>query len=547
MANPPTTPNDLVLTNGWDTVYAIRFSAVNKAIVAQKSSPANFTQSTTDPLMGTVSVKGNFSDWQLTLGGGDQNVFMSIPIPTSELTTSQHDLKYTSPITAKILLNLNFLNDQGQPDSGDTSKHKSYLKVNTKPNPGAGMDKAVSVINIDPGSNPMGIEETGLFSGLLEAWLNANIGDFNHVFGILDMNEVADQDKSGFQWLLPTEKQYAVVDVDGNLDNSVFAMMCMTGNRPAPDGAHQVSPFAIPDGANSGFLIAPERLVSEMLYPGIPYMFLNSSVGDFNITNANLSITNVNAVQFAQQTTDDGKTIQPSLAPNGFVLTVENTTVKMEILNLTYEWSPGISVKITHTSSSSLSMTTDRKFKMDFISGTNAGSVESAEWVDMVTLLANIVGAVLGAAVGGLFAPAEEAGTTAVESGLEGSFDSLTVTAEASGPSDLTNMTDEELDEAIGDMETGDPVGEAKQWFKSFFARNWCKMLGAMFGAAIANIPLYLKLWANDHKYVPTLDEFGTEAMSPVTWPNLSNQGITLVNGRLYGAFQMGINVNFNS
>ena len=65
-------------TYGWDTVFAIRVDDVNAAITRLATSPKTFSASTADP--GThlpVTVTGDFSDWQITLGGSGKLLDMT--------------------------------------------------------------------------------------------------------------------------------------------------------------------------------------------------------------------------------------------------------------------------------------------------------------------------------------------------------------------------------------------------------------------------------------------------------------------------------------
>src|SRR5690606_11722082 len=72
-SNPPPKADTL----GWDTVFAIRMTDVNKAIVKQKTTPPTFSVS--NPLGEGSSLSGNLAAWQLTTGADGENVNVLVP------------------------------------------------------------------------------------------------------------------------------------------------------------------------------------------------------------------------------------------------------------------------------------------------------------------------------------------------------------------------------------------------------------------------------------------------------------------------------------
>ena len=112
----------------------------------------------------------------------------------------------------------------------------------------------------------------------LQSWYNDNLADFEHIFATVNLNRTADRGQ--FAWLLPTYTSYAYID--GNtLDDSVLGILCMTKHRPAAGLDQEISPNAIPPGSRAGFLIAPERFISEMLWPSMPLVYPGVKIDDF--------------------------------------------------------------------------------------------------------------------------------------------------------------------------------------------------------------------------------------------------------------------------
>ncbi|SFG63181.1 P-47 protein [Desulfotomaculum arcticum] len=129
---------------------------------------------------------------------------------------------------------------------------------------------------------------------LMSEWFNANIGDFNYVFSVLDLSpQLSKSDK--YHWIKPTSTSYAVTD-NGTLDNSVFGVLTMTQNRTAASN-HQVSNNAIPMGtgsnsANAGFLINGTVFLQNMMLSGARAIFCDAEENDFTVTNDGLTIQN---------------------------------------------------------------------------------------------------------------------------------------------------------------------------------------------------------------------------------------------------------------
>jgi hypothetical protein len=74
-----------VSTNGWDNVYAIPASVVNKGI-AQANQQIPFTQSSSG--VNSDSVTGTFGPWQLTNSGDGRIMGMTAPITTGSVTVN---------------------------------------------------------------------------------------------------------------------------------------------------------------------------------------------------------------------------------------------------------------------------------------------------------------------------------------------------------------------------------------------------------------------------------------------------------------------------
>jgi hypothetical protein len=166
---------------------------------------------------------------------------------------------------------------------------------------------AVSVVTI--ANNPLSGIPADVFPSLLSDWFNVNIGEFNHVFGTLDLAPQVAKDAK-YAFIKPTATSYAVTD-EGTLDSSVFGVLSM-GLQDIPTANHQVSPFAIPsgadaNGADAGFLISGPMFLSQMMLAGARQIFNGAAASNFLITNDGLTITNINELVWGKFMLDDKK------------------------------------------------------------------------------------------------------------------------------------------------------------------------------------------------------------------------------------------------
>jgi hypothetical protein len=330
---PDQTPADIASTYGWDTVFALHIRDVNRAIANAGSSPKSFTA---DDDVDNVHVKGTFGDWQLTTGGDGDLVRFAIPITSMTLQVPM-SADYTGTATAIVEIRLKYLPrtaDGDAPFSGTLHD----LKVRTDAISNA--FPAASVVMVTYGQTTPGFMGMAALPALLAAWLNANLGDFDHVFATVNLNRTAD--KGDFQWLQPTMTSYAYSDM-GTPDNGVLGVLCMTGNR-SPDGlVQQLSSKVVPDGGMAGFLISKERLLSQLILPTMPQVFAGSSVSNFAVATDGQSISSTSdSVAFTVTTTNDDGT-QTSTPSNlqSLTITVAATELQMNVLTES-DVSPGI-------------------------------------------------------------------------------------------------------------------------------------------------------------------------------------------------------------
>jgi Clostridium P-47 protein len=273
-------------TYGWDTAFAIRMPDANAAIVKAGASPKTFTQVAPD---NSCTANGSFGPWQICRGGDGVLIHFAIPLTAGSMVYQGQTYAMAGGV-ATIEVALRQIPPQSVPGQAPASAHDLVVQTLAT----SVTQPAVSVIDLKLPVDP-GFICKALMSGLLDAWFNANLDQFTHVFNTVTINKIVD--KAQFQWLAPTHTSYAYAN-GATDEDCVFGVLCMTQNRPDGGIASQLSPNAIPAGARSGFLIARERFLEEMVLPALPTAFPGSAATDFAMSSdktAVISVANVNA------------------------------------------------------------------------------------------------------------------------------------------------------------------------------------------------------------------------------------------------------------
>lgn len=463
-------------TNGWDTVFAIPVQYVNQAIAASRASPTSFAHSdSTIP----ASITGTFGVWQIALGGSGELLAMTIPITSATLTYNGVNTPLTD-LTATVLVNLTYAQQSNQPASGQT--------YNLVINPAPVGTPAVTVEMLAP-ANPNTMIQL-VTQALLDQWLNANIASFVYVFNTVNLNMQADNGQ--WQWLMPTAVAYAYADDPaGSLNNSTFAVLCMTQNHPAP--TPQVSPYAIPEGAQAGFCISATQYLGNLILPMMPQVFANASQSDFSFDPSTGILSNLNDVEMdpVNINNSDRTTTVPA---GGLSVEVSGSELVVTVTNAHLTYSPGIDIYVSYTQWYQIALqeqsggTQTIVFNQSTVPGHTEASfthtVEVATWVQVTEAIMSIIAAAIGAACG-----------------FGGPFESLVV-------------------------------------------KIVVAIIIAIVLAVIANIAQYIAIAAEkDWDKLPSIDMMVTNATSPITWPG--GTSFTPTSAQLNGCLQLGGSMSF--
>jgi hypothetical protein len=188
-------------------------------------------------------------------------------------------------------------------------------------------EPAVTIITIKNNPTKQGSIAADVLPSLLSDWFNSNISQFDHVFSSLDLSPlISTGDK--FAWLKPTATSYAVTD-EGTLDSSVFGVMTMALND-APSANHQVSPNAIPSGADAGYLISGPMFLQNMILPGAQIIFNNAPASSFTVDSDGLEVRNTADLVWGKFMLDNKK--EGSIAASPYSGQLDNSQISDDLV-----------------------------------------------------------------------------------------------------------------------------------------------------------------------------------------------------------------------
>jgi hypothetical protein len=320
-------------TFGWDTVFAIRMRDVNAAIrkAMPPPYPAIFSQPFRSNTLGTIPFRGAFGTWQMCAGGSGELVRFAVPLTSVEFDAPDESGKLGTtalgPARAVIEVRLSFLpHDEPTAAPASGSLHKLVVAASSR-DPG---QAPVTLIALDFEGDPGDETVAAAARTALTEWCAGNLDAFTHVFSLVNLDRKADQGQ--FEWLLPTFTSYAFASNPRSPDDSVLAILCMTQNRSAEGLIAEVSEYAIPHSARSGFLFSRTRFLEEVVLPTMPHLFRGTKPEHFTLSDARdeirlaVSVLPVEAVK-----APDGKQYPAELhdfhfSVDGECITIEATT-----------------------------------------------------------------------------------------------------------------------------------------------------------------------------------------------------------------------------
>jgi hypothetical protein len=310
-----------VYTHGWDTVFGIPVTAVNEAIVDKKSSPTGFTF--TDST-GTFRLEGTFGDWQIAEGGDGKEIRIALPVPSLRFTYLATTKTFEFAGKVVLAIELHYIPHQ-TPQAADSSDGRPFALVvkSTSDDPN---QPVAFVVSSDFSPTPGAVTNALIAQGFKD-WAAENLGVFNHVFAVVNLNRMIDTGKWAF--VTPNYTSYAYLSDGTGLQTDLFGVLCMTGDRSGAHLNEQLAPNTIPPENKAGFLVSQQRTLENLIRPAIIQAYPGLTEANFllNDEGDTLYLTEGTSVDL-KPVQQDGSTYYPKLT---------NLSVKSigEVLTLT--------------------------------------------------------------------------------------------------------------------------------------------------------------------------------------------------------------------
>lgn len=389
--------SDVFDTNNWDTVFAVRLTDVNKAIInGMAKNPNDYPSSWSaeipaGPFTKSKSGSGTFGAWQLTMGGSGTIVRMHIPVLQCSVTSGETSISVTNA-TAYIEVYLNLL------PISPTSKDNLKLVVRTTSSDPDNPVVVVTQVTYEQPTPPVdGLGDA--LKALLQTWFNQNLSAFLHVFAAVNLNMSAAS--ADFQWLKPTATSYAYFN-GHDLDSSLLGVLCMTLEHLTDSTEEALEAGAIPQGARAGFSISQEMFLSEMVFPHLSVEFTKADSSSFALTRGGNWIENTKDVPL-HAVKNAGTPYHPVMTK--FTFSVEVSQIKIYAY-IHIPISPGIDAYAEMTSYYGMELV--EKNGNQYITYTRKGDpdtkkwYEVAPWVTGLEITGDVILAIVGAVVGGV-------------------------------------------------------------------------------------------------------------------------------------------------
>lgn len=301
-------------TYGWDTVSAVRVGDMNRTIREAGSSPQRFEQAIDS---GAGVVRGRFGDWQIDAGGDGRLIHLAIPL--EGVDASYGGQSWQGDALALVEVQLHFVPHGTLQANSQSLRHALVVRsaqdaARLTALPGVAAPAQMPIANVldveyDGGADP-GMLVTTMIKLALTEWLCANLDQFTHVFATVNIHQVATDD--AFHWLKPTYATYVFLS-QPNPDDSVFAILCRTGERSPDDLIEQISPYAIPQGVEAGFLLSPARMLSDMMARSLPDVLNGLKLKDIKVEEQQNRLKVSKNVKLQKVKDEKGREVEPVL------------------------------------------------------------------------------------------------------------------------------------------------------------------------------------------------------------------------------------------
>jgi len=550
---------------GWDTVFALTLDALNNSIVSHKTSPANF--SGTDPVGGAV-VSGTWNAWSVIGGEGD-GIYLKCPVATGSMTVGNSSFKLDgSSVVVMITL--------------AQTPSKTQLNDSTaQAGSGKSLDMKANANSSDPFQQPK-VQPTGnsatssKFNDAVQgymtyaavagftAYFNSNLSVFDAVFAAVRLEETSIE--AGKQWLKPQFSSYAMASSANNEADAYFGILSLTSplqnGQKLPQQNFDERMFSFftttETPTNSVFAVSAPLAMQNMIQQSAVLCVKGASMGDFQITNGGITVTNKNQLNwgdFAFDKDHPDQLVTPVIKPGDFQLSLDGSNFHLSISQAAFTTPDGTAdVKITADQYFNFGAVKLSDGNYYFTPGKGLGTnsiradVSANKDFQIAMIIESVVvgvalgflGAGLGEALGDALAPTV---SSASEGAIEGTADALEEGIANMSEEGLTEAMDNCMTEATEAVESGGESAASKTGIFANKFKVFGGMLGGMLGIPIGLLPQIMTMVYSDkivEGQVPTLDQFAAHFTGAVQWPQVKSWQVT--GGTFASAFMLAGN-----
>lgn len=482
-------------------------------------------------------MQGSFGTWTVVRGSPPdrgttgEDITLNIPITSGTLTIGATALPLVACV-ATATIRASYI-----PQPGAATRHQ-LVATQTATDP--------ATVDASAPSQSTFLRQQVLI-GLQQQWLQDNLGLFNRVFAVVDLQ--ADFSKQpGLSWMSPTYLGYATAEptqLPGQpAVKNIFAVLALIdGAAPSPQIVNAVSPFIIPSGADAGMAIAPEMFLKHFMLPGAPYMFDGTpdTATSFEVDNDDLQITSTADLQLNKLSLDSGKIVSPSVPKGAFSIQVNGTQLSINVDKADYSPSTGFEASLWYKGIYTISLDTkNRVLSLNDISHQAGGSCAATKGYEVAMIVLGVVSGVL-AIVGGVAGAVAKAATASVNAAAETAEISEAATSIASTTTQEQEAAANATISCCRGLISGTPQSLSNLATTLKVVAKIAVISGAATGLASGLMGVSMAVINGDYSSQPKLDDLVEMAVGKVIqWPSTVDS-LTLVSAQLNGCLQLGL------
>lgn len=322
-------------TYGWDTAFAVRIEDANRLLKRPTLQPKRF-RSMADAQAGSPPpvAEWSFTSWALMEANGSEIVIAT--------QFADGGLQYGGATVDLAGLGCLITCEMVLKPVGAAGKDPSRAH---KLDPARPLSREWAAVDIQDDEGRLSFSDLANLRGCLDSWFRTEqaLAEFEAHFAGLVINTA--EAKDNLAWLTPRAVGFAgAIMAD---DSRAIGILARTDDSDVTGCSYQLSPYAIPDGAQASFVISAETFLRHMLMPALPHVF-GGAADDYSIYDGN-KIWNVRSLKLSFRT-GDGHSFTGTIAPKKLDIALSGPELVLRIhdLAIPIDWGPFKKVQTFH-------------------------------------------------------------------------------------------------------------------------------------------------------------------------------------------------------